>query len=247
MQVHVGLHVVVDRTELIALVGSHIDSPKSRSREAATQRHLAEVGEFGGSARYARHATAVVKVGHAELVDPHLSTFVQAVVRRVGRGAARVANTHHHRADPPEVGRTHHTVYPVAIYPLVGHCGSNVGIGAHGGIAFKLERRPDCELDVDIVGRGPYHIFCSARPRRYGEGHFVFVVVLAVVVSEAHKKTQVPVVQTIGIVTCFCVHKHFHALVHAHIDAGVLEDGASVSVAEPAGAQAQRLLVLLQD
>ena len=84
MQVQVGLHVVVDRTKLIALVGSHIDSSKSGRREASAQRHLAEVGQLGGSARNARHATAVIKVGHSEFVDPHFRALVQAVVGRVG-------------------------------------------------------------------------------------------------------------------------------------------------------------------
>ena len=69
---------------------------------------------------------------------------------------------------------------------------------------------------------------------------------MAVVVADAHKQTNVLILEEVWLVGSLCVHKHLQALVHAHVDAGVFEHGTAVSVAKSAGSHAQGLLVLLK-
>ena len=246
VQVEVGLQVVVHRGELVSLVGRHVDAAESGGRESAAQGHLAEVRKLSRSAREARNAAAVVKVGHAQFVHPYFDALVEAVVALVGRTAARIAHADHNRAHPPQVGGAYNAVGAVADDALVGQRRRDVGIGLHGRVALELEGGPQRKLNVDVVGRRPDDRFVGRTPRGRRQRQFVLVVVLAVVVADAHKQADVAVAKLVGVAGGLSVHKELHALVHAHVDAGVFEDRPGVAVAKSARAHAQRLLVLLE-
>ena len=211
---------------------------------AAGDIERAHVGELHVEVALCGPSATIVILFESQFVHPHLARL---------DFASKVAHANHDGLHLAERGVAHDGHFVLGVLLVVGTEGGGVGSPTLGAcqVSVFLQLCEGREWNVEHVLLGPHLpavlrvvvVFAGCSQR---QGNLVFVVVVLIVIAQAHEECQLVALQMGGVyLEGVGVGKHLHALILAQILVGILIHGLGLAAGKIGDHDVESLLVVL--